>query len=271
MQRKLIALDLDGTTLNAKGALTPRTIAVLEAASTAGHQVVITTGRPDSISEPFYDQLHLTAPMINFNGALIHVPHQHWVGEHAVTLPIATALGLQEFKADYDIKVMVAEGKQLLVADHGYTDIPFLPDMPTPTRLFDAAGLTQNPISVTMFIDEATLGPLSAAIAGRFPDLAAKTWGAWSGENTALEVTAPNTSKSRALAYVADACGIARTDIWAFGDDLNDLDMIEFAGMGVAMANARPQILAAADDVTGDDNDHDGVAAYLAKALHLAA
>ncbi len=78
MERYLIALDLDGTTLNTEGQLSAGTIAVLRAAQAAGHLVVITTGRPDAISEQFYDTLHLQGPMINFNGALIHVPHQHW-------------------------------------------------------------------------------------------------------------------------------------------------------------------------------------------------
>ena len=73
MERYLIALDLDGTTLNADGQLSAGTIAVLREAQAAGHLVVITTGRPDSISEHFYDDLQLHGPMINFNGALIHI------------------------------------------------------------------------------------------------------------------------------------------------------------------------------------------------------
>ncbi|WP_225048043.1 Cof-type HAD-IIB family hydrolase [Lacticaseibacillus kribbianus] len=269
MTRKLIALDLDGTTLDNAGRLAPSTINTLQAATTAGHLVVIATGRPDSISEDLYDELGLTGPMINFNGALIHVPHQAWPAERAVTMPIATALALRELKADFHIRVMVAEGKRLLRADHGYVNVPFLPDMPHPTALLDEAGLTQPPISVTMFIDEGALAPLTAAIAARFPELTGKTWGVWSGDHTALEVTAGNASKSRALAYVAGAYGIDQKDIIAFGDDLNDLDMIEYAGLGVAMQNARPQILAAADSVTPTDNEHLGVANFLVKYLHL--
>lgn len=266
MQRKMIALDLDGTTLNTEGTLTAATVATLKQAEAAGHLVVIATGRPDSISEQFYDQLGLQGPMINFNGALIHIPHQAWADELESTIPVADALDLLTLRQDYDIKVMVAEGKQLLRADHGYTDIPFLPDMPQPASLFDAAGLTQAPVSVTMFIDEATLEPLTAAVKQRHPELIAKTWGAWSGENTALEITTAHASKSRGLAYVAAAYGIAQEDIIAFGDDMNDLDMIEYAGVGVAMGNARPAIIAAANAVTAP-NSENGVAQYLTKYL----
>lgn len=269
MKQKLIALDLDGTTLNQAGQLSDQTVATLHAAQAAGHLVVIATGRPDSISEQFYDQLQLSGPMVNFNGALIHKPHQQWPGERQTALTPQAALALQSLKQSFDIELMVAEGKQLLLADHGYVDMPFLPDLPNPKVFFDAQGLAQAPISVTMFIHEHTLPALQQAIHHQFPELTPKTWGAWSGEHTALEVTAGHTSKSQAIAYVAGQYGIARQDVVAFGDDLNDLDMLDYAGVGVAMKNARPEILAAADAVTAFDNEGSGMADYLADYLAL--
>ncbi|WP_461213780.1 Cof-type HAD-IIB family hydrolase [Lacticaseibacillus sp. GG6-2] len=269
MTRKLIALDLDGTTLNQAGLLSAKTVATLQKASAAGHLVVIATGRPDAISETIYDELHLQGPMINFNGALVHIPHQRWRGERQVAIEVPTALALRRFKREFQIRLMIAEGKRLLVADRGYRNVPFLPDMPHPDRLLNVSGLTQAPISVTMFIKETTLAPLQAAIVAAFPQLTPKTWGAWSGEDTALEVTAGQTGKAKALAYVASQYGIARDDIVAFGDDLNDLDMLAFAGVGVAMKNARPELLAVADAITARDNAADGVADYLTTHLAL--
>ncbi|TLF38397.1 HAD family phosphatase [Lacticaseibacillus zeae] len=270
MNRYLIALDLDGTTLNADGQLSAGTIAVLQAAQAAGHLVVIATGRPDAISEQFYDALKLQGPMINFNGALIHMPHRHWQYEKEVTIPIPVALSLRQLKQEFAFKVMVAEGKRLLVADRPYANIPFLPDRLHPDALLDEQGLRQAPISVTMFMEAKIFKPVAAQVAALYPHLAAKTWGAWSGEYTALEVTSRNTSKFRALAYVAGCYGIDQSHIIAFGDDMNDLDMLQFAGHGVAMKNARPAILAAADAHTPTDNEHDGVADYLADYLKLA-
>jgi hydroxymethylpyrimidine pyrophosphatase-like HAD family hydrolase len=69
---------------------------------------------------------------------------------------------------------------------------------------------------------------------------------------------------------VAGQYGIDQKHIIAFGDDMNDLDMLQFAGHGVAMKNARPAILAIADAQTPNDNQHDGVANYLADYLKLA-
>lgn len=77
MQQKLITLDLDGTTLNNHSQLSPLTIKTLQKATRAGHLVSIVTGRPYRMARDIYDQLQLTTPMANFNGALTHIPHQN--------------------------------------------------------------------------------------------------------------------------------------------------------------------------------------------------
>ena len=85
MEQKLIAIDLDGTTLNENSQITPKTKEVLTKATAAGHIVSIVTGRPNRISENYYDFLGLKSPMINFNGAVGHIPHQTWDKEYALT------------------------------------------------------------------------------------------------------------------------------------------------------------------------------------------
>jgi Cof subfamily protein (haloacid dehalogenase superfamily) len=74
-----------------------------------------------------------------------------------------------------------------------------------------------------------------------------------------LEITDRRATKGQALKTLAEAAGIRREEIVAFGDSSNDLDMIEFAGLGVAVANARPEVRRAADLVTAA-NTEDGVA-----------
>ncbi|EGX97885.1 hypothetical protein ANHS_1646 [Ligilactobacillus ruminis ATCC 25644] len=78
MKRKLIALDLDGTTLNGKTQITQKTKEVLNKAQQAGHVVSIVTGRPNRMAVGYYDELKLKGPMINFNGALGYIPHKQW-------------------------------------------------------------------------------------------------------------------------------------------------------------------------------------------------
>ncbi|MFD1465186.1 Cof-type HAD-IIB family hydrolase [Lapidilactobacillus mulanensis] len=269
MTPKLIALDLDGTTLNSEGKISPLTRNVLTKARAAGHEVVIATGRPDSISESIYDELGLTTPLINFNGALVHVPHQQWQFEYARTLATTTVLQLLTLRDQFPIKVMVAEGKQLLLADRPYTNIPFLPDMPKPERLLSAQTLSQAPISVTMFTPEINAPALRLAIqAQKFP-VSVQSWGSWSGENAALEVVSANINKAVALDFVAQKLHFTADNVIAFGDDDNDIEMLNYAGLGVAMKNANPVILQHVHQQTPLTNAEDGVAHFLESYLQL--
>ena len=98
MKPKIIAIDLDGTTLNIESQLSPRTREVLVRATKAGHFVTIATGRPFRMSDQFYKELALTTPMVNFNGGLVHKPRQVWANEmeHSISREIAFELMAQK-------------------------------------------------------------------------------------------------------------------------------------------------------------------------------
>ena len=84
-----------------------------------------------------------------------------------------------------------------------------------------------------------------------------------------MELIHRGTHKETALSYLAHHFQIGRQHIVAFGDEQNDLEMIDFAGHGVAMKNAIPELKAVAKDVTTLNNEHDGVANYLEKYFQL--
>ena len=87
MKPKLIALDLDGTTLNGQSEFNPITIQTLHRLTELGHKVAIVTGRPYRSSKHLYEELGLGGPIVNFNGALCHIPtDENWQGEFHVTL-----------------------------------------------------------------------------------------------------------------------------------------------------------------------------------------
>lgn len=266
---KLIALDLDGTTLNADGKLSPLTKTIIHDAQAAGHRVVLATGRPDTISEPIYDELGLTTPMINFNGALVHVPHEHWNFEYMQTLGKATVIQLLALRQAFPIKVMVAEGKHMLLTDRAFSNIPFMPDMLHPAELLSAQTLQQEPISLTIFTPEESVPALRQAILAKQFPINVQSWGSWSGENAALEVVRAHVNKAVALSFVAQKLGIQPANIIAFGDDENDLEMLKFAGLGVAMANSNPSILTQISRQTAAPNTEDGMARFLANYLEL--
>lgn len=94
--KKLIALDLDGTTLNNDGKISPQTKTTINQAVKAGCVVSLVTGRPNRISENFYDELNLNTPMINFNGNLGILPHQQWPREYQYTIDKEIVMELLE-------------------------------------------------------------------------------------------------------------------------------------------------------------------------------
>ena len=81
MKQHLIVLDLDGTLLTDTQTISPYTKDILTKAKEAGHKVMIATGRPFRASQVYYNELTLTTPIVNFNGAFIHHPRNKSWGE----------------------------------------------------------------------------------------------------------------------------------------------------------------------------------------------
>jgi hydroxymethylpyrimidine pyrophosphatase-like HAD family hydrolase len=82
-----------------------------------------------------------------------------------------------------------------------------------------------------------------------------------------VEIGPHGVDKAVALGWLATHLGLDRADVWAFGDGINDVDMLRWAGRGIAMANADEAVLAVADEVTMS-NDDDGVAVVLERLVH---
>nr|WP_290123364.1 HAD hydrolase family protein [Lentilactobacillus otakiensis] len=90
---------MDGTTLNDDSQISPQTAETIRAAARQGYIVSIVTGRPNRLSENFYDDLKLETPMINFNGNLGILPHQEWNREYQYTIDKEIVTELLEKKA----------------------------------------------------------------------------------------------------------------------------------------------------------------------------
>ncbi|GKT02658.1 Cof-type HAD-IIB family hydrolase [Furfurilactobacillus entadae] len=270
MTRKLIALDLDGTTLNNQSQLSDLTVQTLRQAVSAGHIVSIVTGRPYRISQQYYDQLGLTSTMINFNGSLGHRPHQTWAQEYQYTIDRDIALDLLAHQQDLGIETIAAENKQHVWANHASDGtIDFFPQGLTSEQVLNKANLTTDPTALTLYFDEHHRQNLIDDLLSRYGDhIDLNVWG---GSWPVLEVAHKGIEKATGLAFLAKTYQISRDDIIAFGDENNDRTMIDYAGWGVAMANGISDIKAIAQDVTTVDNDHDGVAHYLQDYLALPA
>ena len=264
----LIALDLDGTLLADWKTISPRTIEYLKQLQEEGHTVVIATGRPYRSSQRFYDQLGLTTPIINYNGGLVTNPHDPSFVPFNLTLPREHVIDIYE------------QNKHIIKNAFGevYDDIFLLEDTEEIRPLlhyFNGASLTvgdfgdilqYNPNGFLIVCHEGLAPELEAFIATNYAGrVLARNWGSF--YNFVVELYTPETTKGAGLKYVAEHLGFTPDQIIAFGDAHNDIEMLQYAGHGVAMKNAQEVLKKHADAITDYDNLEDGLVHYLTKFL----
>ncbi|MBB1062256.1 Cof-type HAD-IIB family hydrolase [Limosilactobacillus fastidiosus] len=268
MDQHLIAIDLDGTTLNNQSKLTAETINTLRIAAKKGHIVSIITGRPYRIAQHIYDQIGIKTPMVNFNGALTHIPHENWDKEYEIELTKELALDLLVHKAELGIETITVESKERFWANQATEDVPeFLPNKLRPEQSLSKKNLSDDPIAMTIEYTPGSKDRIIKAVNEKYGEFVEPR--VWGGPYHILELIHRGTHKESGMFYIAKQYGIDRTHIIAFGDEKNDLEMIDAAGRGVAMNNAIPEIKSIADDVTPLDNEHNGLARYLQDYLEL--
>jgi Cof subfamily protein (haloacid dehalogenase superfamily) len=269
---RILALDVDGTLLDAGSTLRPRTAAAVARAARAGIRPVLCTGRRYRRARPIAEQLGLDAPLVCNSGALVKDPADHgtlWRADFDATLLGAV---LELFRAhDQDI---------VTFTDRAPDEFDFVvARAPTGRPLFDEyVRLNQSHAEV----DPDWTGSGRVAAGGHFhlcaigtrPEMLAfeqvileqltgqvQTFVQKSPHytGTMCEVLRHDASKWSAILHLAERWGIDPAEICAVGDDMNDVPMLRGAGLGVAMGHAPDAVRAAADHVTAD-HDNDGVA-----------
>ena len=135
------------------------------------------------------------------------------------------------------------------------------------TPLYGHNHLKHDPAAMTMLVDQNSKADIVKKLEKAFGSKI--NVGVWGGPNPILELSPKGISKAHGVEFLAKTYKIDRKDIIAFGDEHNDAEMIDYAGLGVVMKNGTDKLKRIADDVTEFDNDHDGVANYLQKALGL--
>ncbi|GMA47519.1 Cof-type HAD-IIB family hydrolase [Tetragenococcus muriaticus] len=267
MPKKLIALDLDGTTLNNASLISSRTAQILQKARDKGHIISIATGRPYRMSAHYYQQLHLDTPMVNFNGSLIHKPKEKWTYEKEFSVPREIAFEILEKKEQLHLDFVAAENRQTFFIDklENFQKEFFATDIATEANLFPQ--LKTNPTSIMLKTKNEFASFVTEALAQQFSnEIDVKTWG---GKDTILEVVPKGVQKAMAVSLVAEAMQIKQKDIVAFGDEHNDVELLEYAGWGVAMKNGTDQLKSVANDVTTKTNDEEGMVDYLEELLAI--
>lgn len=264
MEKYLFALDLDGTLLQDWQTITQETIDYLKAIQKEGHKVVLATGRPFRSSEAYYDVLELDTPIINYNGGLVTSKHDPYFNSYSLTVDLECILDIFEQNRKY---IQNAFGE---VGD----DIYLLEDTPEIQPLlhnFNGARLFVGEFKDTL--KHPTNGFIIIANKGQghyIEEYVTKHYSNrvlhrnWGNEYTfIIELFTPETSKGNALEYVCNYLGFDKKHTVAIGDAHNDIEMIEYAHLGVAMKNAHPSLLEVANVITNFDNHENGVVNFI--------
>lgn len=260
----LIALDLDGTLLDPSGTVTDRTKRAVRAVVNSGRRVVLCTGRPPRLTRHIAEEMELSDVAIVFNGASTYHVGQGTC-EHHRQVDTDLALKLVE-----QIRSRLPGAGIGLETHHGwYLD----------TRLFErarqrlaAAGLPppDGVGAVETFIEDRVI-KIFVRHDEKSPQEMwdrvgpAAVYATWSGAGM-LEMMHPEVNKRDALERMISGLEIEPRQVMVFGDQKNDVEMLSWAGWGVAPANASTEARKAADEVTAS-NAEDGIALVLERLL----
>lgn len=263
---QLIASDVDGTLLDTFERLSARTIAVVRRASEDGVPVVLASGRPPRWIPAVAQAAGLTGYAVCANGAVLYdVGADRVVDVHGLLQPVLLVEVVAElekalpgcgFGAERIGDRAIDPRVRNLVIDLGYRN-PWGDREGIRSPRAEVIGRPAVKLLVShprMRSDE--MAAAAGAVLGSSVDI---TFSAGYG---LIEVAAHGITKASGLAAVADRLGVPPERTIAFGDMPNDVEMLRWAGHGVAMANAHPAVLAVADEITGP-NTEDGVAQIL--------
>lgn len=252
---RAIATDLDGTLLRSDGTVSPRSVESLRAAEAVGILVVIATARPPRRVVPLIETLGSCGVAVCANGALVYD-----TSEHRIVASQAFPRGNTR-----EIVRRLREALPALVFGLEQGAVGRLePDF---LSLYPLIGDSEVGL-IDEFLDKPTVKILAGYRGDPPTDLARRVRELLHGlaevtyplpEKFLLDLMPPGIDKSRTVEALIARHGIRSDQVIAFGDMPNDIELLRWAGLGVAVANAHADVIAVADRVTAS-NDKDGVA-----------
>lgn len=257
MQYKLIASDMDGTLLDLKRAISPENLAAIRKALDLGVIFTISTGRSMVAVKRYQEILQLKTPIITYNGGAIVMPDTGEVLYQKNLNPKAAARVIRRGRA-LKASMCIWSGNTLYILREDTYTMQYAERAGGATLLkrSEVRDVIQQGISKILWYDtEERLEKFQESLSKKpIEDVAYFTSSA-----VFLEIVDSGVSKGSALQFLGEYHGISAAEMIAIGDGMNDIAMLEYAGLGVAMENASDAVKDAADFVTGA-NVNDGVA-----------
>ena len=261
MRFRLVVTDLDGTLLSSRHQISPRNLAALKGWAAGGAHICVATGRHPASALRLTSVFEFPYTLIGMNGAVVidqpsgDVRHRNYLrpSETQAIMQAIDALGLDQRRDVFTLETCYATEIDDEVTMRAKAMGLTLRLAPQPCKIEAAKVMVQTPRSRSREILER-----ARALLPRMHVVLSTP--------TLLEITAPGVSKGSAVIRLADELGVPCEEIIVFGDQLNDVDMLESVGYGVAMANAEEEVKAVAERVTLPHDD-DGVALVLEEFL----
>jgi hypothetical protein len=275
----LFVTDLDGTLLRPDRTVSPYTVQTLNAAIAAGVGITYATARSQHSAGPLVAAIDFRLPAIVFNGALIVAPDGAVL--HRRLLDREVARQVLESARQAGASPMVfgfAGGREVALhstpvnpADRAWVEARHRAGDRRLAQV-ERVDAPAEVVSVQCIARLPELEPLVAELEARLPGRVATCLihDVYLPEYYQLQVCDPEANKGAGVRWLAESLGVAPAAVTVFGDNANDLPMFAAAGRRLAVANAEPDVRAAADAVLGS-NGEDAVARYVARVLRASA
>lgn len=262
---RLVALDVDGTIRTPERPMSERTKRAIARVVEAGAVVTVATGRMFLSARRVVREVGLTSPVVSYQGALVAEPESGRVLWHRPMTREQVREALEALKG-WDVEIMGNLGDRVYVGRMS----PWMEayGQRNGVEVVAVGRLDRAPVEgMTRLVavgDPEEVRRLEAALLRRLDSRMYVT----RSLPQYCEILHPNAGKHRALAWLCRRLGLGRSQVVAFGNGYNDVEMLEWAGLGVAVGDAVPEVLAVADMVAAP-MEEDGAAQVLERLLDL--
>ncbi|MCL4498712.1 MAG: Cof-type HAD-IIB family hydrolase [Chloroflexi bacterium] len=259
MHYKLVAMDLDGTLLNEDHTIDPGALDAIRRAAERGVTFTIATGRMHGSAERFAAPLGIEVPLISYNGSVVRSALSGREHRHLRVPRAAAATALSLIKADKALRYAFMDDRVLTDTPHEWTD-QYAKILGIEMALVDdiADALEDDPTMLVFMCEEADTSRLTGYLSCELDSAVRLT----NSNPWFVDVLNADASKAMALRFLAESLGVRMRETVAIGDSWNDLEMIEAAGLGVAVANGTDRLKEWADYITTEERGR-GVAEVL--------
>ena len=267
MTSRVIALDLDGTLLTPTKTLLPSSLQALARAREAGFTPIIVTGRHHVAIHPFYQALALDTPAICCNGTYLYDYQAKKVIE-ADPLPVDQALQLIDMLNEHKVHALMYVDDAMVYetpTGHVLRTLNWAQSLPPEQRpvftQVDSLAQTAREVNAVWKFaltdeDSAKLNAFALEVEQQLGLECERSW------HDQIDIARQGNSKGKRLAQWVASQGLSMQEVVAFGDNFNDISMLQAAGIGVAMGNAADEVKAHANVVIGD-NTTDTIAEFI--------